>query len=61
MRTGRLFVDATGRVGIGTPGAGVKLEVFGASNANEIRSSDGTIIGQWYQDTNWLWFIWNRQ
>jgi hypothetical protein len=50
--TGRLFVDATGRVGIGTPGAGVKLEVFGASNANEIRSSDGTIIGQWYQDTN---------
>jgi hypothetical protein len=49
---GRLFVDASGNVGIGATGAGVKLEVFGASNANEIRSSDGTIISQWYQDIN---------
>ena len=50
--TEAMRIDSSGRVGIGTAGAGVKLEVFGASNANEIRSSDGTIISQWYQDTN---------
>jgi hypothetical protein len=50
--TERMRIDSSGNVGIGTASAGVKLEVFGASNANEIRSSDGTIIGQWYQDTN---------
>ena len=44
-------IDNAGRVGIGTSSPGYKLEVFGTSNANEIRSSDGTTISQWYQDT----------
>jgi hypothetical protein len=49
--TERLRIDNSGRVGIGTSSPGYKLEVFGTSNANEIRSSDGTTIGQWYQDS----------
>jgi hypothetical protein len=49
--TERLRIDSAGRVGIGTSSPGYKLEVFGTSNANEIRSSDGTTISQWYQDT----------
>ena len=48
----RLRITSAGRVGIGTTSPSVKLEVSGAANANEIRSVDGTINSQWYQDQN---------
>jgi hypothetical protein len=43
---------ADGKVGIGTASPSVKLEISGAANQNEIRSVDGTINSQWYQDNN---------
>ena len=49
--TGRLFVDASGNVGVGASPS-VKLYVYGASASNEIRSDNGSVTSQWYQDPN---------
>jgi hypothetical protein len=50
--TARISITAGGNVGIGTTSPSVKLEVSGTANTNEIRSVDGTINSQWYQDNN---------
>ncbi len=47
-------VGTTGHVGIGTTNPNYKLVVYGTGNANEIRSSDGTVTSQWYQDNGGL-------
>ena len=44
-------IDSSGRVGIGTTPS-VKLHVYESGSAAEIRSDNGTVTGQWYQDAN---------
>jgi hypothetical protein len=51
--SGRLFVDASGRVGVGTSSPSVKLVVSDATSSNpEIRVVDGTVNTQWYASNN---------
>lgn len=48
--TERLRVTSTGFVGIGTTTPGTKLHVKEDGLSAEIKSDNGTVIGQWYQD-----------
>ena len=49
-----VVIKGGGNVGIGTTNPNYKLVVYGTGNANEIRSSDGTVTSQWYQDNGGL-------
>jgi hypothetical protein len=45
-------ISSSGNVGIGTNNPTHRLVVYGTAQANEIRSSDGTVTSQWYQDSS---------
>jgi hypothetical protein len=50
--TERLRITSAGLVGVGTSSPSVKLEVSGTGTDCEIRSVNGTVNAQWYQDTS---------